>query len=503
MVASALSKSVWLRIRWIALWCCLFFTVSAFAQFYFSTRQLHQKVEDELKRWGTDIAEQLGRQEKWNLRRYNQITPRAPRYVILTNADFIDVYGFVPGLIKQAVLASRVASDRPETVTTAAGAWRIYAKTLADGYVILGIADPEEIKSPDQELQENASKFGSSLAEALMVMPHDTTGNISFAVLDAFSNLRSGIGPLPLRTAQSILEHPERTTRLIEAFDGRRYRVLYEPLFDLAGKQIGLVIIPKDVELEERIARNQFGLIIIVTGITWSFFIFQVLYSLKKAEEEKNAMKRAFAGYFSPPVLEAILKDPKSLGLSGERREVSILFADLRSFTSLSEGLPPKRLTELLQEYFSMMTAEILATDGVVDKFIGDAIMAFWGAPIDQLDKADRAVTAALNMVKRLSTLNDKWEKEGSPPLEIGIGVNTGVAIVGNMGSRTRFDYTLIGDEVNIASRLEGLNKRFGSNILISESTRRSLTIPVELEPLGETEIRGRQEPIRVYKVNV
>jgi class 3 adenylate cyclase len=498
MLASLLTKSVWLRIRWIALVCCLVFTGIAFAQFFFSKRQLNEKIDAELRDWGADISDQLGHETKWDISRYNQIAPKVPGYVVLTNADFIGLYGFVPGLIKQVRLVRPVANDQFETVATSAGTWRIYVKTLVDGYVILGIDNPEGDKS-DNEVRENAKKFGASLEDARRVKSQETTENISYAVIDLFNNLKDGLGVLPVKTEPDFLAYRSSTIEVIEAGDGRRYKVLYDPIVDTSGEQIGLAIVPKDIELEEGILRNQLWLIIIAGGLTWSFFVFQALYSWKKTEEEKTAFKRRFEGYFSPPVMEAILKDQRRLG--GERREVSILFADIRSFTSLSEKLPPKRLTELLQGYFTEMTKEILAADGVVDKFIGDGIMAFWGAPIDQLDKADRAVTAAVNMLKRLPDLNDRWAKEGYPRLEIGIGVNTGVAIVGNVGSQTRFDYTLIGDEVNIASRLEGLNKRFESSIIISESTKRSLTIPVVLESLGEVEIRGREEPVKIYKV--
>lgn len=496
------TKSVWLRIRWVALLCCLLFTISAFAQFLFSKRQLHEKIDAELHRWAAEISREFGAQTAWDVRRYNQIAPKVPSYVVLAGTEFVGVYGLVPGLIKQAQLSTVIASDQLETVKTSAGTWRIYVKQLADGYVIVGIDNPVDPGAADKELLDNVAKFGSTLNSAAQVEPRDTTENVSYVVVDTFYNLKAGIGVLPLRTKPGFLDFPTPTTDLITGTDGRRYKVLYDPILSSSGQQIGLVV-PKDIQLEEGIIKNQLLLILIVTGVTWCFFLFQVLHSLKKREEEKTAFKQRIEGYFSPQVMEAILKDPKRAGLGGERREVSILFADIRSFTSLSEQLPPKRLTELLQRYFTEMTTEILATDGVVDKFIGDAIMAFWGAPMDQLDKADRAVTSAVNMIKRLRVLNDTWATEGYPRLEIGIGVNTGVAVVGNMGSRTRFDYTPVGDVVNIASRLEGLNKQFGSSILISESTKRSLTIPAELESLGKVEIRGRKEPVNVYRVNV
>ena len=220
-------------------------------------------------------------------------------------------------------------------------------------------------------------------------------------------------------------------------------------------------------------------------------------------EVEKRLIKKAFQSYFSPQIMEAILKEPDNLRLGGHRAEVTVLFSDIRAFTALSESLAPEQLTHLLQEYFTEMTEEIIATDGIVDKFIGDAIMAFWGAPIPQPDQADRAVRTARNMIKRLQVLKQKWASEGYPSIDIGIGINFGIATVGNMGSAKRFDYTVIGDAVNAASRLEGLNKQFSSNIIISESTRSRLSEPVGvIDDLGNVEVRGKAEPMRIFRVH-
>jgi len=232
---------------------------------------------------------------------------------------------------------------------------------------------------------------------------------------------------------------------------------------------------------------------------SFSVFLGLSVTSSLRHEEEKQEIRSAFKNYFSPQILEAILLDPNRL--ESQRREVTIMFSDIRSFTSLSENLPPQQMTRMLHEYFDEMTEEVIATEGVVDKFIGDAIMAFWGAPIEQPDQADRAVKAAKGMVKRLEKLKSKWASEGLPTLEIGIAINLGVATVGNVGSKRRFDYTVIGDAVNVASRLEGFNKQFNSHIIISDSTRRQLTIDVETRDHGEVQVRGRDEPIRIFEV--
>ena len=157
----------------------------------------------------------------------------------------------------------------------------------------------------------------------------------------------------------------------------------------------------------------------------------------------------------------------------------------------------------MLQEYFEAMTDEVYREDGVLDKFIGDGVMAFWGAPVEQPDHADRALRAARSMLRRLEGLHASWSAAGLPVLDIGIGINVGVATVGNMGSARRFDYTAIGDAVNVAARLEELNKLHGSRIIVSEAMRRELTIPVRLRDLGEVRLPGRHGGIHAFEVLV
>lgn len=230
-------------------------------------------------------------------------------------------------------------------------------------------------------------------------------------------------------------------------------------------------------------------------------FVFNALFGWFKSVIEKRRLKKTFEHYFSPQVMQEILKNPQRLKLGGQRVTASVLFSDIRNFTTITEKLKPEKLTNLLHEYFTHMSSEILATDGVLDKFIGDAIMAFWGAPIEQKDHADRAVITAINMNKRLKKLQKKWLRIGYPFVDAGIGINSGAVTVGNMGSQDRFDYTVIGDGVNIASRLEGLNKEFKSNIIISQATKDALTIPIKSKFLGEVQVKGKTVPLKIYQV--
>lgn len=258
-----------------------------------------------------------------------------------------------------------------------------------------------------------------------------------------------------------------------------------------------LFFIAETVAQSKKLLHTSMWAAVWAAGLLWAVYF---AYKFLRRSDEA-VMRDKFKNYFSPQIANGIVNNTILLG--GERREVSIFFSDIRSFTRLTENLPPQKLTEFMHEYFSEMTAEVEATGGVVDKFIGDAIMAFWGAPIDQLDKADRAVTTAINMIKKLKMLNEKWKKSGFPAVEIGIGINTGVVIVGNLGSRTRFDYTIIGDDVNVAARLERLNLDFKTSIIISESTKRNLSIPVKAESLGSVRVRGKNKPTKIYSVAV
>ena len=195
------------------------------------------------------------------------------------------------------------------------------------------------------------------------------------------------------------------------------------------------------------------------------------------------------------------MRDSKLLKLGGEKREVTVLFSDIRNFTTISESMNPEDLSSLLHEYFTEMTEEVMSTDGVLDKFIGDAVMAFWGAPIEQADQADRAVKAARGMLSRLTILQEKWGSKNLPFIDIGIGIHSGFAIVGNMGSEKRFDYTVIGDTVNTASRLEGLNKEYKTHLIISEATLKKLSIPIQPKPLGETHVKGKTQGINIFEI--
>jgi adenylate cyclase len=216
---------------------------------------------------------------------------------------------------------------------------------------------------------------------------------------------------------------------------------------------------------------------------------------------QRRFIKNAFKHYLSPSVIDELVKNPERLELGGERRELTVLFSDVAGFTALSERLRPEEVSELLCEYLSEMARIILSTGGTLDKYEGDAIMAFWGAPLHQPDHARRACRAALGCQTALVEIREDFEKRGWPQIFARIGINSGEMVVGNMGSRERFDYTVLGDNVNLGSRLEGANKEFSTEIMISESTYRLVKNEMEARELDVIRVKGKETPVRVYEL--
>ncbi|MFQ5585819.1 MAG: CHASE2 domain-containing protein [Thermodesulfobacteriota bacterium] len=218
-------------------------------------------------------------------------------------------------------------------------------------------------------------------------------------------------------------------------------------------------------------------------------------------EGKSRYLKKAFSTYISQSVVTEILKDPDKLQLGGEKREVTMLFSDIRAFTSISERLQPEELVQLLNNYLSPMTEIVLREGGTLDKYIGDAIMVIFNAPVDLPDHPKRACTVALTMMEKLEVLNRGWRERGYLPIFIGIGVNTGDAVVGNMGADLRFDYTAIGDAVNLASRLEGMNKLYGTSILVSEDTRRRVADDFLFREIDTVRVKGREKGVAIFEL--
>ena len=216
---------------------------------------------------------------------------------------------------------------------------------------------------------------------------------------------------------------------------------------------------------------------------------------------QKAMIREMFGQYLSPKVVENLVDDPRKIQLGGEEREMTAFFSDIQGFSSISERLTPTELVQLLNDYLTDMCDIILGAEGTVDKFEGDSIMAFWGAPTRQADHAKRACFAAIEMNDRLIELRVRALQKGVTPLVVRMGVNTGTMVVGNMGSKQRMNYTVMGDAVNLASRLEGANKAYGSGMMISESTYRSCEADIDVRELDRITVVGKSEPVTVYQL--
>jgi adenylate cyclase len=235
--------------------------------------------------------------------------------------------------------------------------------------------------------------------------------------------------------------------------------------------------------------------------LTGAVLLAATIGGLATEGREKAHLRGVFSQYVSEQVVDRILADPAKARLGGERKELTVLFSDIRGFSQVAEGLAPEKLAEFLGEYLSPMTDLVLASGGTLDKYIGDAIMAQWGAPIDIPDHAARACEVALRMQEELVVMNRAWKREGKREVAIGIGLNTGPMAVGNMGSTARFEYTVLGDAVNLGSRLEALTKEYGVGILVGEGTYQAARAKFTFREIDLVRVKGRANAAPVYEL--
>ncbi len=226
-----------------------------------------------------------------------------------------------------------------------------------------------------------------------------------------------------------------------------------------------------------------------------------LFYQVVVEEREKRKIKGSFKQYLSPKIIDIITKDPSKLKLGGEERKVSIFFLDIAGFTTMSETLHPTQLVEVMNECLTEFSNVILKHDGLINKYIGDCIMAFWNAPADQPKHATQSCLAALDCINALPAINKRFKEKGLPSIDCRVGINTGLVVVGNMGSNERFDYTVMGDAVNLASRLEGANKEYHSHIMISEATFEQAKEDIEARDLDLIRVKGKKEPRKVFEL--
>jgi adenylate cyclase len=238
-----------------------------------------------------------------------------------------------------------------------------------------------------------------------------------------------------------------------------------------------------------------FGIAVaLLAGTAYRYFV---------EDYQKRVVKKLFGRYVSKDVFEQLMAHPDRAELGGKRREMSVLFSDIRGFTTVTEKGDAEALVAQLNEYFSTMVEIVFRHEGTVDKFVGDMVMALFGAPVDDPHHAEHAVATAVDMVSALGELNSKWAAHGLPQLDIGVGINSGDMIAGNIGSSSIMSYTVIGDNVNLGARLESLNKDFGSRIIISDASRTRLTGHYDIRPLGDVVVKGKTRPVAIFEVVV
>jgi adenylate cyclase len=216
---------------------------------------------------------------------------------------------------------------------------------------------------------------------------------------------------------------------------------------------------------------------------------------------EKRKMKKLFGQYVSKDVCDQLVANPALARLGGNRRDMTVLFSDIRGFTTLTERGQPEEIVGMLNEYFTRMVEIVFRHHGTIDKFVGDMVMALFGAPLDDPHHPDHAAEAALEMLDALHELNARWYAGGRSELDIGIGINTGPMIAGNIGSEAIMSYTVIGDAVNLGARLESLNKEYGTRIIISQTTRDRLSGRYCFRPLGDVVVKGKTQPVEIFEL--
>ncbi len=226
-------------------------------------------------------------------------------------------------------------------------------------------------------------------------------------------------------------------------------------------------------------------------------YTFKFLNESRNKEQIKNAMGK----YLSQDIMQNVVKDIENLGLGGKRAVVTVLFSDIRGFTSMSEKMPADEVSTILNEYFSQMEPIIRKYNGVINKFIGDAIMVIFGEPIQDINHPKNAVKCAYEMLKKVNYLREKWLEQGRPRFEIGVGINTGEVFIGNIGTENRMEYTVIGDSVNLASRIEGYNKVYKTNLLVSSTTYNYISDCADVIKIKEVQIRGKSKKMDIYEV--
>jgi len=296
-------------------------------------------------------------------------------------------------------------------------------------------------------------------------------------------------------------------TGLVALLMGQRRKALYLSLVYMALVAV-IIIINQALFTYYGVRVNL--LYPLLTVVSEGTFIISCWYFVE--EKRAGEIRRMFSSYVTEKVVDELIRNPGMARLGGERKEITVLFSDIVDFTRFSEAHAPEEVVAMLNEYLGAMTEVIFKWEGTLDKFVGDEIVAFWGAPMEQEDHAELAVRCALNMVKRLEELRRKWRSEGKPVLDAGIGINTGEVVVGNIGAEgKKMDYTVIGDHVNVGARVEALTRKYNTRIMITEFTLNRIRdivtkgilyrTNISVRGLERVTVRGKEKPVEIYEV--
>ena len=355
--------------------------------------------------------------------------------------------------------------------------------------VLNGTADPDSLKG-------RVALLGTS-APGLLDLRATPLDSI-YPGVEIHANMVAGI------IDQTIKEAPEYTlgAEFVLVLISGMFMALLLPLLSPLLGTLATTVLLSAVVAANILIWNSFNLVLpLASGVVILFvmYLFNVTYALFVETRGKRQLAGLFGQYVPPELVDEMSEDPESFSLEGESRELTVLFSDVRSFTTISEGLEPRELSQLMNEYLTPMTRIIHEHRGTIDKYMGDAIMAFWGAPINDAEHARHALDAGVAMLEELKDIQRDFEKRGWPPIKIGVGLNTGPMNVGNMGSEFRMAYTVLGDSVNLGSRLEGLTKGYGVGLIVNESTAAAVPDYVYRE-LDRVRVKGKDQPVTIYE---
>jgi adenylate cyclase len=403
-----------------------------------------------------------------------------------------------PGYLQLRATLRRVrdANRRPDTYMQ-----RVFTVGRSNNALLIGVDAEENVQSAARPGEAYRDGQAISLDLAKLDVGQNFISDEFGEVLRAHAPVRNRlgqiIGAVVVEAPASWVDHkmrPIRVSALVAMFLAGLVAI---PAALFMSKRTSRPLTELHAAVE-RIGKGDFENPLAATSPDEFGAVARAVNAMAVGLKERDRVKSTFAHYVSHQVMDSILKSGAELKLSGDRKRITVLFCDIRGFSTMSEKLPPEKVVAVLNDYFEAMVEVIFSNNGTLDKFIGDGMMVIFGAPEDDPNQEERAVKTAIEMQRDLRRLTAKWEAEGIK-IRIGIGINSGPAVVGNIGSTRRMDYTAIGDTVNLASRLESATKELGVGILISEYTYNAVRGLFRFQEMGSVLVKGRTEPVLTF----